>query len=301
MVLTKVKKKLSSVFSAQLEQYNIAMSARLEKKGIAPNIRNTEETIEKLLSGPISMSRLGDGEFVTIFGGRTNYQEYTPELAQKLQEVLHSNVENHIVGVSDVFTDLNERDEANKAYWKEHLKVYRHLYYKYMDMNKVYYNTSATRVYKLLADKSLAGPRFEQWRKLWDGRDVVFIEGAQTRMGVGNDLFSNAKSIRRILGPSENAFSCWREILEQAKQLEKDCLFILALGPAATVISYELAKLGYYALDLGHIDIEYEWYKREDSRTVVAGKYVNEVTGGNQVVDCNDEEYLSQIIFKIDG
>ena len=42
--------------------------------------------------------------------------------------------------------------------------------------------------------------------------------------------------------------------------LPKDKLFILALGPMATVLAYDLARLGYRALDLGHIDIEYEWF-----------------------------------------
>lgn len=27
------------------------------------------------------------------------------------------------------------------------------------------------------------------------------------------------------------------------------------------MLSYELAKLGYQAIDLGHLDIEYEWFR----------------------------------------
>ena len=297
MVLSRLRNKAITMFPNLYKKINIILSERDVKRGLYPDIRGTEETIEYLLKHSCSMSRLGDGEFIIIFGGRVNYQRYDKVLTEKLVEVLHSNVPNHIVCISNAFGDMEERDEENKAYWKDHLRVYRHQYYKYIDMNKTYYNTSATRVYKLLADKSLAGERFERWKQLWKGKDIVFIEGKETRMGVGNDLFSEAKSIRRIIGPAEDAFDCWEELLREAKKIEKDALFILALGPTATVLSYELAKEGYRALDLGHIDLEYEWYLKQNSHIVIQGKYTNEVTGGNVVVECDDKIYKDQIIY----
>ncbi len=52
-----------------------------------------------------------------------------------------------------------------------------------------------------------------------------------------------------------------------------------------------------WALDIGHIDIEYEWFLRNASdKEVVEGKYVNEVYGGELVGECLNEEYLRQII-----
>lgn len=290
---------ISKVFSSIDKRYNIYLSAKDKKSGICPDIRGTEETIDKLLSGPFSISRLGDGEFMLIFGGRINYQTYDPALRTKLIEILHSNVCDHLVCISDVFGEMAERSEENRAFWSEHLRVFRHKYYKYIDMQKVYYNTSATRVYKLLKDKSLAGPRFEKWKKLWDGQNIVFIEGSQTRMGVGNNLFDNAKRIYRIIGPAENAFSCYEELLSAALQFGHDALFILALGPTATVLSYELAKKGYRALDLGHIDVEYEWFIRNNSEIAIDGKYVNEVPGGNAVSICTDESYQQQIVYSV--
>ena len=78
-----------------------------------------------------------------------------------------------------------------------------------------------------------------------------------SRLGVGNDLLDNAKSIKRILGPSRQAFSKYDEILDEAKKLDKDVLILLALGPAATCLAYDLHKLGYQAVDIGHVDVEY--------------------------------------------
>ena len=53
-------------------------------------------------------------------------------------------------------------------------------------------------------------------------------------------------------------------------------------------------------MDIGHLDIEYEWYQRGDvNGGVVKGKYTNEAMGGNNVEECADEKYLSQIICDI--
>ena len=79
-----------------------------------------------------------------------------------------------------------------------------------------------------------------------------------------------------------------------------DKLILLSYGPTATILAYNLAKLGYQAVDIGHLDIEYEWYQRGDMNGgVVKGKYTNEAMGGNNVEECVDEKYLSQIICDI--
>lgn len=290
---------LRNAYYALRYKIRVYLSARDARLGIKPKVCSIEETIAKLESekATISMSRLGDGEFGMIFGYDIRYQKFSPEIRKKFIEILHSNVDNHIVCISGVFDDMNDRNEENKSFWNNYLKEYRHLYNKYVDMSKTYYNTTATRVFKPLADKSLAGPRFERWKKLWENRDIVFIEGKQTRLGVGNDLFSNTASIKRILGPSENAFDRYDELLCAATACDKKSLFILALGPTATALSYDLAKLGYQALDLGHIDVEYEWFLAGDSEKKLDNKYTNEVSGGSTVNECKDEEYLSQIIY----
>ena len=297
MVLEKLKNKIVAMCPGLNKRINIILSERDLCRKVQPDIRDTEETIEYLLKTRCSMSRLGDGEFDQFSGGGDNYQRNDRELCGKLREILHSNVPNHIVCVTNAIVSLEERTEENIAYWKEYLKSNRHKFYKNIDMNKTYYNTSATRVYKLLANKELAGPRFEKWKQLWENEDVIFIEGKDTRIGVGNDLFSNTKSIRRIIGPAENAFDKWKELLHEAEKFEKSVLFILALGPTATVLSYELAKAGYRALDLGHIDVEYEWFLRHDYHIAIGGKYTNEVQGGNEVEKCKDEEYIKQIVY----
>lgn len=91
--------------------------------------------------------------------------------------------------------------------------------------------------------------------------------------------------------------------LEKYKKKSKKLygeLILLALGPAATVLARDFALNNMQALDIGHIDIEYEWFlSGVTEKTIIKGKYVNEASNGRIVCDCDDVEYNNQIISKI--
>ena len=140
---------------------------------------------------------------------------------------------------------------------------------------------------------------FHDIKGVWNDRDIVFIEGEKSRLGVGNDLFDNARSIRRILGPAKDAFERIDDIMQEACKIEKSALFLIALGPAATVLAYDLFKAGYQAIDVGHVDVEYEWWRMGARKKVkLENKYVNETAIGSEVKDAG-EEYKKQIIAQV--
>ena len=37
-------------------------------------------------------------------------------------------------------------------------------------------------------------------------------------------------------------------------------IVLLAIGLTATVLSYDLADNGFQVIDIGHLDVEYQWY-----------------------------------------
>ena len=39
-------------------------------------------------------------------------------------------------------------------------------------------------------------------------------------------------------------------------KIAKNTLILISLGPAASVISYDICKLGYQSIDIGHSDTE---------------------------------------------
>lgn len=153
----------------------------------------------------------------------------------------------------------------------------------------------------LYKDKSGAPRRFARLKQLWQDDDLLIVEGEQSRLGVGNDVFDNARSIRRILCPATDAWSRYEDILDAVhRHVGKHDTVILALGQTATVMAYDLAHEGHRALDLGHIDIEYEWMLMGATEKVpVPGKFTNEARGGNQVADVDNQLYESQILERI--
>ena len=130
----------------------------------------------------------------------------------------------------------------------------------------------------------------------------MIIEGKQTRMGVGNDLFEKSKSVRRILCPSVNAFEKYDKILDCiVENAAADDLILMALGPTASILAYDLHNKGFQAVDIGHVDLEYEWMKMGAKDKVrIPGRFMNELDGGeyvdNSAIDCT---YLDQIISEI--
>lgn len=153
-----------------------------------------------------------------------------------------------------------------------------------------------TRPYMMYKDKSNARDKFNKWQKIWNEKELLIIEGEGSRLGVGNDLFYNVKSIERIICPSKNAFEKYEEILSTAKCYSKNKLVLIALGMTATVLAYDLSKCGYQAIDIGHIDIEYEWFlKGVKEKINIANKSVNEVQDGNIVCEIKDINYKKQI------
>ena len=113
--------------------------------------------------------------------------------------------------------------------------------------------------------------------------------------------FNNSKSIKRILCPIINAFKVYDKIINAALKYCENRLILIALGPTATVLAYDLYKLGYQSVDIGHVDIEYEWFLRNaTSKIQIENKYVNEVRGKNQkFTKVNDKNYYNQIIARI--
>ena len=156
------------------------------------------------------------------------------------------------------------------------------------------------KAYLPYKDKSKADKRFGLIKRIWDKRDIVIVEGDKTRTGYGNNLLDNAASIRRILAPTQNAFSVYEKVLNAVLKIEKDELILIALGPAGKVLVYDLTELGYQAVDVGQVDIDYEWYKAgKGTRIPVPNKYVSQLPP-MPVVDVKDIRYLSEIICKIE-
>jgi len=287
-------------YGSIVEWYNFWYIAFQKKQKTIPHVASIDETIRKIVEERCSISRYGDGEILLTISKSIGFQEGNPELAKRLIEIIESKNEKHLVCISDTFSNLNRYTRSARRFWRTHFYLYGNLWDKYLVSERTYYNTFVTRPYMDYASKEESRNWFFELKKIWNNRDIIFIEGETSRLGVGNDLFNNARSVRRILCPARNAFSSYDKILNEALKIEKEVLFLIALGPTATVLSYDLFKSGYQAIDAGHVDIEYEWYRMNAKRKVrIPSKFVNEAANGNIVTESSDENYKSQIICSI--
>lgn len=270
--------------------------------GHSIHVMSIEDTIHEIIENHKSISRFGDGEFSLVYGMDINYQSYSTELGVRLKEILLSNEDNLLIGISDFFTNnkMNLRTIENKKWWRDYFKHNARKWFSLLDRHKIYGNLSISRFYIPFKDKTKSKIHSELLKNIWKDRNIIIIEGDKTRMGVGNDLFNTSKSIKRIIAPAKNAFFAYHKILTECKKQTKDHLFLIALGPTATVLAYDLAKAGYQAIDIGHVDLEYEWMKMGATHQIaLKNKYVNEAKGGDNVSPINDPKYCAEIIVKI--
>ena len=266
-------------------------------------IYDDEKTLDKIISRNKSISRYGDGEFKLMFGLNLGFQRYNKEMSDRLYNILNSKEKNLLIGINVPYKPKNIdifNPEA-RDYYTKWLKKFRFKLAKILK-NHEYYSSTITRFYIDLKSKKGVPKYIKKLKKVWDQREVVIIEGEKSRLGVGNDLFDNMKSIERIICPTINAFNKYKEIINSIKKnVSKNKLILIALGPTATILAYDLYKLGYRAIDIGHIDIEYEWFLRKaNTKIPIKNKYVNEITRRkNKFTKVKDKSYFNQIIAQI--
>lgn len=284
-------------YNAVVEWYNFLYLLLGKKEKITPTISSIDETVEKIVKSGASVSRFGDGEILLIGGKPIRFQKRDEKLGRELKQVLESDQPNHLVTLSDTFRELYRYNRRARRFWRSHFYLYGTIWQNSLKSEKIYYNTFLTRPYMDFKDKSLATNWFKALKTIWEGRDIVLIEGEKSRLGFGNDLFDNAASIGRVLGPSKDAYSRIDEIEEFIATLGGNYLYLIALGPTATVLASRLYKRGLQAIDVGHVDIEYEWYRMGAKRKIpVPSKFVNESLKGDTDSILRDEKYQSQII-----
>ena len=264
-----------------------------------PNVMSIDETIDDIINNRKSVCRYGDGEFTTLIDKSNDIyykQKRNIKLVNKLRLILKENRKGLIVCIWDYFGNLDDYNDYYKKIARMHMNNLRMDIYMFLDMNKIYGNAFISRPYIIYKDKSKSNYYFNKIKKIWENQDVVVIEGVGTRLGVGNDLFNNAKSVLRVLCPAESAFDKYDEILSYVRELPQNRLYLIALGMTATVLAYDMYMLGYWAIDIGHIDIEYEWFRMKAENPVpVKNKYVNEV-GKFNIESIKDDVYENSIL-----
>lgn len=268
-------------------------------------IMSIEDTIDQVVKHKKSISRLGDADFLLLLEEReVSYQNLTPEIAQKLKEVLACRDSRFLICLPDTIVSQSRCSRFSKVHWKKFINTYGKKLQSYFDQTYHYGNSNMSRVYIENKNKKISESIFKKLKTIWQDKEVVIIEGEYTRLGVGNDLLDNAKSVKRIIAPHKNAFQKYNELKELLFSFSKeDTLFLFSLGPTATILCYEMSQLNYWAVDIGNIDLEYMWMKMGATYKIsVPGRYSVETEAQEQNIELLpeiNEKYLESIINKI--
>ena len=155
-----------------------------------------EETLNEIIFNNKSIARYGDGEFCLIFGSNIRFQKYDKNLSERLIEVLNSNENKLLIGInilSDIKYVENFTDNVKNFYinWIENNKI---KIAKVLNKTKNYYSSLITRFYIEYKNKNKT--KMQKYisliKKIWEKKDILIIEGEDTKMGIGNNIFYSA-------------------------------------------------------------------------------------------------------------
>ena len=304
-LLRKVARKIKSIGSSVLISFYYFWFKRFVKK---PSILSFEETIELIKNKKMCVARYGDGEMKLMLNkAQIGFQSLNSSLSKELFLCFKTKKPNLLVCYHDIPLTFPKKSIEYKFYKQYLYDIYRPCL-KLIDKHYFYGNTNFTRFYHPSLFAQTDFEKLEKYivflKSLWEGKKLLIVEGSETKLGLGNDLFDNCLSIRRIICPKVNAYDKIDRIFESiTSNAQSDELVLIALGPTASILSTRLAvNTDIQAIDIGHIDIVYLWFiNRCDTVCRISGKYVNEAKKDAAVINLTYDEgiYNKQIIARI--
>ena len=218
-----------------------------------PKVYSEEQSLERLIGSRKSIARFGDGEFKLIIGERhKSFQDVDEALNRRMLEVLRSSDPNVIVAIHPV----RDFDSLGRIWQKFIIRIGVDVL-ALLDKDRAY---DSTGLFHRLPtdDKTEFIDRVRLIKRLWSGRKVVIVVGEGSRFHFEDELFDNVESVDYVYGPSKNAFSEYERIMDEIRCFDKSSyLFLLVLGPTATVMAHELGCEGYQAIDFGQMPGKY--------------------------------------------
>lgn len=270
----------------------------------SPIVLSSNETLDYILNNKVSVGRYGDGELNIMLGNNIKFQEFNNDLSKRLMDIKSS--DKFLVCIPDVFDKkrFNKKylTDQEFKYWKKNKLLFSYAWKKYFNKQMLLGDANISRFYIRYRNKSGVEEYVNKLKKIWNDKNLIIVEGMSSKVGCENDLLDNAKSIRRIVCPNKNAFNKYDQILKAVKDNYKiGDLVLIALGPTATVLAYDLSRENIQALDLGHFDIEYEWFLSKTTEKIpVKNKNVNECNSvGDE--DFIRKNYANQIIVNLNN
>lgn len=232
------------------------LKAALRLPGAHIRVETEEETLRAILERRASIARFGDGELMGMLGYGIYFQEYHPVLARRMREIIRQPSERFFVALPPFDTM-----SITKASWKKAWARYRLLFSYLVRKDAKYYSTAISRPGSV--GNFTAEAYYQSMSRLWENRDVVLVHN--TPATAQHPLFRNARSVQHVACPPEHAFREYDDLLARASAHlgSPDVLYLVAAGPTACLLVWDLAQRGAQALDVGHLTSAYDEFAQK--------------------------------------
>lgn len=209
------------------------------------------DTLAAIAQPGVSMARFGDGELKQLFRPyNIGFQPFSKELQDDLRKVVHSPLDNVLIGFPPVF-----RNDQWATLWRDILP-------QTIDLFANVPRFANTAVSRPPCFNELRGLAVELWQKVWQDRSICVITGEGSRFDLFPEFFGNASEIDFIRTVPVDAYADLPRIMGLVESGKKYDKYLISLGSAGTVLAYRMAELGFDALDIGHLSAGYSYVMR---------------------------------------
>ena len=208
------------------------------------------DTVQRVAENDLSFVRVGDGELRMAFdityklGFQKNSENLRTDLIRAIEDM--QSRDGVLFGVPHFYRDLHWSTVWSRI-WPELKEI--------LAPATELGNAHATRPVYFQA---VGRAGVDAWRSVWEGKRVTVITGKTSRFEALPELFDNVVSINRIDSVDKDAYSDVQRLLTEADNATDTDIFLIALGPAGTVLSSQLVLQGRRAIDVGHISDSYQ-------------------------------------------
>ncbi|MCQ9337285.1 GT-D fold domain-containing glycosyltransferase [Corynebacterium phoceense] len=208
------------------------------------------DTLDRIVSDNLSFARFGDGELSMLL--RPDYslsiQPNSEAIRSELREVVQSDSQSLLLGFPFFYRD---------AHWS---KVWADIWDEVHELFAEVETVGNAHVSRPVYFASELDTAVLKWRKVWDDKRVTVITGQGSRFDLIPQLFNNVKDSSFLYSTPKNAYADLDRILETVETTEYKAsdIFLVALGPAGTVLTHKLALSGRRAIDIGHLPNSYD-------------------------------------------
>lgn len=294
--------KIIKIISLIKRDYVLKKEIKNKKLPFTPKVLDSQESLKIILKDNLSVGRFGDGEIRWLLNIESPYKTFekiSPKLTKRLEEVLHSNISGFKVAIPPIFNDDGNRTLQNKVDYESLILEEGEDFLTHLNRDTTYLSTELSGGPYVELDFKKSKETYKLFKKIWENKNLLIVEGRSTKLGMTNDLLDNAKSIKRIECPSVNAFESYETIYgEVENNLSNIDLVLCLLGPTATVLAYDICKnFSVQALDLGHVGNNYDNFLKWGNQK---SKYINsEVIPTRDLNEIEEKKFKKQVISNI--